>query len=437
MIPGPRLPIAFFLIFVLFASGSVYAEVYTLDKCLETALRNNYGVIAARNSYDAARGEVYTGWGDLLPSISVSARANQSWSGFERWDELSQQFISGAQRVYSYSGNLNFSRTYPGLGLYNYANLRKKYHDRGSSFHNYVRARSDLILAIKDGYYNLLKAKMLLDVAEDAVKRGEERLRVVQSRYDLGAASMSDVLKAKVQYGNDKLDRLSKTNAFKLAGANLAYSMGIDVNRDFEVAEEMPERYIDISFGDAFSEALSRNPDYRKARFDLYGARDQKLMAYSNFLPSLSVGLSHSTNVDKFAELTDFKMPNASYYLYASVNFNIFNGASDYATLRASQKNVDTYEQNLEDTQNRVALEIKQAFLDIEQSEEAKKLAEESVAAAQEDLNLVKEKYNLGAATILEVLDAEVSFKEAQTNRVQAIFDYSLAISRLEKAMGR
>jgi outer membrane protein TolC len=437
MIRRSRLPIAFFLIFVLFASGTAYSEVYTLDECIETALKNNYGVIAARNSYDAARGEVYTGWGDLLPSISVSARANQSWSGFERWDELSLQYVSGAQRVYSYSGNLNFSRTYPGLGLYNYANLRKKYHDRGSSFHNYVRARSDLILAVKEGYYNLLKAKMLLDVAEDAVKRGEERLRVVQSRYDLGAASMSDVLKAKVQYGNDKLDRLSKTNAYKLATANLAYSMGIDVNRDFKVAEEMPERHIDISFGDAFSEALSRNPDYRKARFDLYGARDQKLMAYSNFLPSLSVGLSHSTNVGKFGDLTDFEMPNASYYLSASVNFNIFNGASDYATLRASQKNVDTYEQNLEDTKNRVALEIKQAFLDIEQSGEARKLAEESVAAAQEDLNLVREKYNLGAATILEVLDAEVSFKEAQTNRVQAIFDYNLAIFRLEKVIGR
>ncbi len=53
---------------------------------------------------------------------------------------------------------------------------------------------------------------MLLDVSGEAVKRGEERLRVVQSRYDLGSASMSDVLKAKVQYGNDKLDLVSKTN---------------------------------------------------------------------------------------------------------------------------------------------------------------------------------------------------------------------------------
>ena len=430
--------LAVILPLILFSGYSqVSAEVYTLDKCIETALRNNYGVIAAKNSYDAARGEIYTAWGNFLPGINVSARANQSWSGFSYYDVDARKAISGAQKTNSYSGALSFSQNYGGLGLYTYANLRKKYHDRGSSFNSYVSANSTLILNVKEYYYNLLKARMLLDVATDAVRRGEERLRVVQSRYDLGAASMSDVLKAKVQFGNDKLDFVSKTNVYKLALANLAYTMGVDVTREIEVAEEMPERGLDIEFNSALNEALSQNPDYRKARFDLYGAQDLKLMAYSSFLPSLSLGLSHSTNVDKFADLTDLSMPNASYFLYASLNFNIFNGASDYANLRAARRNVETYELNFKDTKNRVALELTQAYLDIEQSEEAKKLAEESVAAAQEDLNLVREKYKLGAATILEVLDAEVSLKQAQTNRVEAIFDYSLAISRLEKVIGR
>ena len=84
-----------------------------------------------------------------------------------------------------------------------------------------------------------------------------------------------------------------------------------------------------------------------------------------------------------------------------------------------------------------MALEIRRSFLDLERAREARKLAEESVAAAQEDLNLVREKYNLGAATILEVLDAEVSFKEAQTSHVEVLFNYNLAVSQLEKALGR
>lgn len=422
------------LIFIISGYGFASAEVYNLDDCINIAAKNNYGVIAARNTYDAARGEVYTAWGSLFPTISISAVASQGWSARPKLDPTSGRLLT---KYDTYSGSIELGRTYAGFGLYNYADIKKKYHDRGSSFYGFVGATSQLVLNVKSSYYDLLKASMLLDVSKDAVKRGEERLRVVQSKYDLGSASMSDVLKAKVQYGSDRLDLVSKTNAYNLAKANLAYLIGIDVNKDFDVDKELPERKIDITFDAALDEALLNNPDFKKANFELAGARDQKLMAYSNFLPSVRLGLSHGTSVTRFSDFLQFRNEFADWRIFASLNFNIFNGASDYAALLASKKNVNTNEQALKDTENKVALDVKQAFLDIEQSDEAKKLAGESVSAAQEDLNLVKEKYNLGAATILEVLDAEVSLKQAQTDQVQAIFDYNLAISKLESVLGR
>ena len=50
---------------------------------------------------------------------------------------------------------------------------------------------------------------------------------------------------------------------------------------------------------------------------------------------------------------------------------------------------------------------------------------------------MVQEKYNLGSASILELLDAEVSFKEAESDGVQAFYDYNLAIAKFEKAIGK
>jgi len=384
------------------------AEVLTLDQCIDTALKNNYGVIAAANSYDAARGQVYTAWGDILPTISISAGANRNWPGF--FDVYTFQ-----RRTDSYSGALTFGQTYGGLGLNHYANINRRYHERGSSYYDLFSARSNLVQQVKESYYSLLKAKTLVDVAADAVKRGEEGLRVAQSRFDLGSASMSDVLKARVQYGNDKLDLVTQTNAYKSAQANLAFTMGLDVNQEIEVDQNYPEREFNVSFDEAMTEALSHNPDYRKAQFDYSTAKDLQLISYSNLLPSLSLGLSHRTNVNRFADLTGFKEGDASYTAFASLNFNIFNGFNDYAALRAARKNVQTSGENLNTTRNNVALTLRQAFLDIELAREARQLSNESVAAAQEDLNLVKEKYRLGAATILEVLDAEVSLKQAQT----------------------
>ena len=113
--------------------------------------------------------------------------------------------------------------------------------------------------------------------------------------------------------------------------------MGIDVNQEFEVDENLQERDINISFDNAFSEALSNNPEYRKAFFDLSSARYQKAMAWSSFLPSLTLGLSHATDVYEFSELTGFKEENASYFMYATLSFNIFNQGSDYANLRSAK----------------------------------------------------------------------------------------------------
>ena len=59
-----------------------------------------------------------------------------------------------------------------------------------------------------------------------------------------------------------------------------------------------------------------------------------------------------------------------------------------------------------------------------------------AVEASDEDLRLNKEKYRLGAGTILDLINAHVSNTEAQSNRIQALYDYKYAIARLQKAMG-
>jgi outer membrane protein len=429
-----KISISIFIILVF--SGVAMAQVMSLDDCIQTALKNNYSVSATRNAMHSAQGNVYAAYGQILPSINASAGRTKTWRGYVDYDSLGNA-VGGSATSNSYSGSISASQTYPGLGIGTYGNIKLSKKNLTSSKYDLSSAIADLELQVKANYYSVLKAKMLEYVARDAVKRGEERLRVAQSRYDLGSASMSDVLKAKVQFGNDKLDLVSKSNSTRLAMAQLAYTMGMDVNRDFQVADSLPVVVNNITFDQALSVALSDNPVYRKSQIDLEAARASKMIAWSNLLPSLSLSLSHSNSAGAYSEFTDFKRQNADYQMRMAFNFNIFDGFNDYANIRTAKYRVRSYEENVANTRNNVALAVKEAFLDLDQATEQRKLTDESVASAQEDLNLVREKYNLGAATILEVLDAEVSFKEAQTNQVQALYDYNLAISRLENAMGR
>jgi outer membrane protein len=411
------------------------AETYNLQKCIDTALQNNYGVIAARNTYDVSGWNLYSAYGEILPSVGISVNRQFNWSTGEI--EINGVPVTAVGKSTRYGGSLSIGQSYRGLGISTLANIGYNRAQRRSNYYGYLASQNDLVLSIKEAYFNAIKAKMLVDVSLDAVKDGEEQLKVAQSRYELGSASLSDVLKAKVLRSNAKLDLITAENNQKLAIANLSFVMGIDVNEEFDVADDLPDATIDITYDQALNEALTKNPSYRKAEFNLSAAKSQLWMAKANILPTLSLSLSHSTSVNSSADLFNFEKKDASYYFGASLSFNVFNNLSDATSIVANKKSVSTSEELLKNTMNSVALDVKQAYLDVQLNMETMNLNDESVAAAQEDLNIVREKYNLGAATMLEVLDAEVSFKQAQVNKVQALFDYNLAISRLENVMGK
>ncbi len=419
------------------------AETMNLNQCIDMALKNNFSIQSARNAYSTSRAQTYTAWGSILPSISISTSANRNWSGVSRSSILvnpvtgDTTVLSLAKGTTSYGGALSFSVTYTGLGIGTYANFKRTYHSRNSSYYNLTSTQSTIVQQIKADYFGIIRAKSLVGVANDAVKRDQEGLRVAQSRYELGAASMSDVLKARVQLGNDQLDSVTQTNNYQLALVTLAFDIGIDVNRGIEIDENLPTSQFNMSYDAALDEALKNNPDLRRAQSDYAIAKDNKMMACSNLLPSISLGLTHRTSVDKFSSLFDFKEPDAAYTMFASLGFNIFNGFGDYAAIKKAKNDALTSSENLYTTKNNVALAVKQAYLSLAQAEGTKQLSDESVASAQEDLNLVKEKYGLGAATILDLLTAEASLTQAQQNQVQASYQYNIAVSQVERALGR
>jgi outer membrane protein len=414
------------VVLLLSTAALVNAEIYSLDKCIEIAVQRNASIVAAKNNFEASKFYVYNSYGRLLPSVSITTSQSEYWE---------PQY----GKSQSASGGITFRESFGGFGLANYADIKGQRAQRNSNYYGYVGTRQTIILAVKDAYYNLIKTAMLVDVANDAVKRGDEQLKVAQSRYDLGSAALTDVLKAKVLRSNAKLDLITAQNNYKLAKANLNSVMGIDISQEFDVNQDLPANSVEITYDQALNQALTDNASYKKSSYDMAVAKSELCAAKTNFLPDLSFTVNYGTGANKYFNLfnNDYMAPNATRSVGFSVSYNLFNNLGDVASLVAAKKGMNTAKVKYENSRNDVTLEVKQAFLDVQQNKEKITLNDESVAAAQEDLNIVREKYNLGAATIIEVLDAEVSFKTAQTNKVQALFDYNLAISRLEKAMGK
>ena len=417
-------------------------RVLTLNECLKLAKKHNATLIAARESYNVAKSDVWLGWGKLLPGVNsrLGYIHSETWSpGGGYYNPVTESIDrvppGGIANKY-YSASLSAGQSWS-LGGYNFYEIREKNASKNSAKSSYELTRQELILSVKQAYFDVLKAKMLLAIQEKALNRANEQLKIAEARYELGAASYSDVLKAKVQYGDVKLALIGAKNTLKLAKASLNSWMGQDVDTEIDVEENLIVPEFNYSYDHALQEAKRDNPNMTAAKFDLKSAEAQFGMARSGLFPNFGVSGSYSWKHEDLDEIKNISRRNYNWALSAYVSFNIFENFTKKHNISYAKANLNSQRENFHQTKRDVALQLKQAFLNVEEAQEKIELTKEKVASAQEDLDLMQEKYNLGAANILELLDAEVSFKQAESDKVEALYDYNLAVAQFEKAIGK
>ncbi len=427
----------FILGLTILLPGIVSAQkIMTLQECIDSALKNNWTYRSAVWGNKSAGNELWSAWGRFLPRVDISFRNNFTDATFARpYVDESGNIITGGE-TRNYEAGVNFSQTIFDGG-YNVFNLASKYAAKNSSDYSLLFNKQNLIFEVKQAYFEVLKAKMLLEVQREVVKRGEQQLKIAQSRYELGSASKSDFLKAKVQFGQDQLALVKAENQVQVNYSNLNAIMGQKVDNQFEVQEVLEQPAMDLSYEECVRLAFKNHPSIHQTESDIDVAEGSMRAARSGYLPTVSLNAGRSWRGLTLADYKTLSDNDRYWYVGLSVSFNLFQGFQTQTSYLNARNQVKIAKETLEKTKSDVALEVKQAFLALEESRKATTVAEENVGAAEEDLNLVQEKYRLGAASILELLDAQVSFQTAKSDHIQSLFNYNLAVARLERAMGR
>lgn len=443
-------------------SGLVQAQELTLDDCIELALKNRASIIRARGAESLASAQKMAALGEFLPRISGSYSyskgketsidpPNTSYGDYV--DAIDTTIIGGDTAIDAISVPTSFqefdeqdigpSKSWSAsaymsvIDLGNWFGLSAASAAKASARLNVLASEQDLIYSVKISYYAYLAAVENVSVQEEAAKRAEEQLKLIESRFDLGSASKSDVLKQKVQFGNDQLGLLRARNGVTNAEASLAYTIGLDPREEHQFSTDYRVREFSGSLGEAISFGLESNPGLLAQEKTYDETRHSVRAAMAGYLPSLSVSASYRKFNGTQAFPVSFDYSSNSYTYGFSLSWNIFDGFFREQQVTAAKVSRNNARAALADTRNLTVSDIKTGYLNIEQFKEQKQVSQENVAAAEEDLKITQEKYNLGAATILDLLDAQVSLKQAQVALIQVDFDLNLAIARLENAMGK
>jgi len=406
-----------------------------LSQSIAIALENNRQIHAARQEALAARAKVKETRTSFFPQLtgqtSYTKLKEVPSISFEMPPFGPQTMEMGKDEIYDQKATLTQPLYAGGAIYYTYKGARS---ELAAAQSRYDRIRQKLIYDVKESYFNLLRVQKLTLVCVQAVKQIQAHLKVVQDYYDVGIVPRNDLLTAQVRLANAKQDLIEAENKVKLARSIFNNLLGWDIEREIQIVLVESFKPLVLNLDDCTREAYEERPELKEAEANIAAGMSNIRVAKSGYKPTLSISGEYESEKGTASSPDDF---DESWAAMAIATLNIWDwGATGKRVLQA-EAGLESLKDSLILLRGAVALEIKEAYLSLNEAQKKLDVMAKSIEQAQENLRIMEEKYKAQAATTTEVLDAQTLLTGAQTSYFQALYDCHIAKARIDMAMGR
>ena len=410
------------------------ARKISLDEAIRLAQQNSPQAIQAEGTERTSKAARVSAVGAILPSASLSAgRTIQFGGGQTRVNQNGEQVTIASAPVNSTGLNLNMTLFDGGQRLYN---LRTAKSQIEAAEANRVAVKYNVALNVKQQYYAVLAAIESEDAARFQMAQANEQFKTSIAKVRAGVATRSDSLRGVIQVGNAQLALITAQSNKEAADASLTRLVGseVPVTADPNSVQENMAALPDS----AELAALAKNgPAVLQARAELDAAEESRKASKATYLPSLSASYSRSgSGVDsRFGLGPDPFSYNGR--LSFSLSYPIFNNFQrEEQVVRAKVAEVNA-QASLRDTELGAQESLTQNIGALRGASQRVAVQVASVAAAEEDVRVQQQRYNIGASTLLDLITSQAALAQAQQSLIQARYDYRIARAQLEALIGR
>lgn len=427
----------------------------TLEEAKRLALERNLSVKSSEKELLRAKAEAESLYADFFPKLTA-----EGW--YSRSGEL--------QRIRIPAGTFGATppflpptpAEFPTSDLVNYGvrlSLEQPLYAGGAIHYRYESAQlgsrlaglghqqtiQDLLLRVELTYWEILKMEQLQEVAKQQVFDLKAHLRLVEAFHDAGTISFNEILKTKVNLAEAEQRLLSAENQVSLAKMEMNHLLRRDITSPLLMAKPffmssaappsmvLPEKNEKglPSYEEALETARRSRVELKVARGQIEEAGIRRKSAQSRYYPTLSA----IVNYDRAKETATVLPENREVLLLLRWTFWEWGKTGrevEQARLRLLQS-----EDHLQALEDRIALEVGGAHLRTVEAGKKIAVTEKAIDHAKENERIVKKQFNAGAATNMELLDAESLLISARANHTHAVYDFQSAQARLVRAMGR
>ena len=413
----------YILIILIFFSTSI-AQSLTVDECVRIALENKPSLKRAEQDVTIARLNRASTGALMLPSVNASNSFSETTYG-----------NSSSEASERYSGGLSLSQS-----LFNFGTkintLKQSDNTYNTAKQQRRQAKARIILDVHTFYYQYLKNSELFDIAGKDLELSKKQLDLVQNQYNLGAVSKTDFLKASVRYGTAKSSFLSRELSKKNSEKSLRHSMGLLDSDVPIIIEQKMDLILSVpTFDEAYSLMLSNSPDLNILDNQIVGAQIAVKKAWSSSLPS--VNMSIGMNASSADQITRTYFDD-NYIKSANITLSIpiFSGFRNRNSIQISKLQLNQAETRLSGGTKSAKVSLYALINTLNNYQEIIPIQEEVLFSAEEDLKLAQQRYELGSASILELLDAQLALILASSSLVRTKYDAAIQVASLDDLLG-
>ena len=412
-------------------SGVYLAGPLLLSEAVALALGYNRTLQQEMLGREIARGRIQESYGEALPTLALSGgylRRDEELgatasSGEYRATRLQDQTTAGLRLTQPlFNGRI-------GAAL-RAARLYDAWTEAG------LRSAVEVVLHdVIRAYYDAVLSSHLLDVNVAALETAEAQLADVRALRRQGMASPYDELRAEVEVSNFHAQALQARNAKDVAYTLLYRLVGASPESAAELVDDVPLVVESVEFNEALRAALENRSDLLEAEYALRMQRESVAIARSRYVPEISGYVLQSWANPDPHESTRAEWGD-EWQAGVQASWAIFDGFARRGKLEQERAKLGQMEIALQDAEERVVSQIRQAVLSLKTAEEFAHSQSRNLETAKEALRLVQAGLKEGQNTPVEVMDARQALTKASANYYQSLFTHAMARVAVQRAMG-
>jgi len=412
---------------LIFAGFTACAQNQLLNKYRQMSVDYDQLVKSASLDVEGAEAMKKAAKSDYYPKLDF--QANYDYIGQEIRQEIYPD-IQGFNNFY----DMNLYLTQP---IYTGGNIKNTY--RAAELEQMIAedqsnlSIQDIILQSDEIYWSAVASKENVDLTHQYRQTIEALVNVISDRVEEEVISREDLLLSQVQLNSAELLVLKAENELAVRKMNLNRITGQPIEQEVEIDTNLDVTFTEYNNEDLINRAYNQRPEIQASEKAVELNETFTKLTASKYLPQFGLGVMGLYGSPSYDLQSS---PDFNYGAFARLNIPLYYFGKKKNEVRAGDLQTEVAQLYLERTRDFVSLQVNEASYWLNEAVQRVNLTQNSLTNADENLEVITDRYNEGLTSILAVLDAQVTWQAAYSDYIDAKLNYLISWSRFKRALG-